>query len=267
MDSAIFNKIRKIVYEKSGIALRDGKEAMVSARVAKRMRALGIPDHKGYLQYLVQDTSGDETVHLLDVISTNVTSFYRQSDHFDFIGRAVASWLAQKQRRFRFWCAACATGEEPYTLAMTLLETVRESWADMKILATDISTRALQECMEGTYEEEELEAVPPLLKDRYFHRRQEGEVVFYTVRDLLRKPIVFKRLNLSKMPFPMRGPLDAIFCRNVMIYFDNDLCRRLLAEMYRLLKPGGYLLTGHAESLTCMLSDFQVVEPSIYVKR
>ena len=165
--------------------------------------------------------------------------------------------------------AASSTGEEPYSLAMTLLETADgQAGVDMKILATDISTRVLDMCREAAYAEQKLKTVPATLKSRYFDRDCDADKdVFFTARNALKRLIVFRRLNLSTPPFPMYGPADIILCRKVMICFDNDVRRRLLADMYRLLRPGGYLLVGHAESLTGMVSDFKVVVPSIYVKQ
>ncbi len=268
MNKTTFNKFRKIVYDECGISLRDNKEALVQARVAKRMRALGIDDYRAYLEFLESDKTGTELIQFLDAISTNVTSYFREPDHFQFVDKTFSQWLAEGQRRFRFWSAACSSGEEPYSLAITLQETLNgKAYVDAKILATDISTRVLDACREARYAKDKLKTVPATLKERYFERDiDEEKNVFYTAKSALKNLIVFKRLNLSTPPFPMRGPMDIIFCRNVMIYFDNDVRAKLLADMYRLLKPGGYLLVGHAESLTGMVSDFRVVRPSIYVK-
>ncbi len=266
MDKKTFDKFREIVYEKSGISLGERKEALVAARVGKRMRALGIDDYMDYLRHVVADETGEEIIHLLDAISTNVTSFFREGNHFDFLQDIVSQWLAEGQSRFRLWSAACSTGEEPFTLAMTMMDCFNGHNVDLKILATDISTRALDKCREATYDEDKIKKVPPLIRDRYFdaHRNEDG--TSYGVKKPVKDVIVFKRLNLSTPPFPMRGPFDVIFCRNVMIYFDNYVRGNLLADMYRLLKPGGYLMVGHAESLTGMVSDFKTVRPSVYIK-
>lgn len=266
IDAGTFNSIRRIVYAKSGIAVVDGKEAMVSARVGKRMRSLGISSFKAYLRYLKEDRAGDEVIELLDVISTNVTSFFRQPEQFDFLAETISKWREQKQRRFRFWCAACSTGEEPYSLAITFLEAVGGSWADVKILGTDIAGSVLDTSLRGIYSEAKLDPVPLEQRAKYFKPVGGEDGGEFQARSMLRQMLVFRQLNLAGTPYPLKGPLDAILCRNVMIYFDNDVRRRLLAEMHRLLKPGGYLLTGHAESLTCMLSDFSIVRPSVYVK-
>ena len=266
MDRRTFDRFRRLVYEKSGIALGPGKEALVSARVDRRLRALGIDNYGTYLHRVTHDHSGEEIVQLLDAISTNVTSFFREPAHFEFLAQAMVEWQDAGQRRFRVWSAACSTGEEPYSIAITMLGAARSADLDVKILATDISTRVLETCRQGTYPQERLDGVPPALRDHYFTQDGSQNPPRYAVKDLLSRMIVFKRLNLSAPPFPMRGPLDVIFCRNVMIYFDRAVRVRLLQELWRLLKPGGYLLVGHAESLTAMMGEFDTVRPSIYVK-
>ncbi len=266
MERETFERFRKLVYEKSGITLGPRKESLVAARISKRIRALHLPDHRAYLQYVMEDDSGEELVQLLDAIATNVTSFYREPVHFDFLSQAVTRWRSQGQRRFRFWSAACSTGEEPYTMAITLREALGDSDVDQKILATDISTKVLKRCLEGRYSQDNIKPVDTALRSRYFDTAKQDGKTYFTVRETLRRLVVFRRLNLSTPPFPMQGPMDAIFCRNVMIYFDNAVRLRLLNEFQRLLKPGGFLMVGHAESLTGMMTHLRSVQPSIYVK-
>ncbi len=267
MEKRLFDKLRTIIYEKSGIALHEGKEALVSARLRKRMRVLGIQDYRDYVDRVTSDADGtEETVGLLDAISTNVTSFYREPVHFEYLGKLMTEWLREGKRRFRFWSAACSSGEEPYTMAMTLLEALRDQPADLRILATDISTRALEKGRVGEYDEQRIAPVPANLRSKYFERHKSRDGIRYEAGATLRRVILFRRLNLSAPPFPMSGPLDAIFCRNVLIYFDQTTRKKLLDEAHRLLKKGGYLMVGHAESLTGMISDFRPVRPSIYIK-
>lgn len=266
MEQATFEKYRALIYEKSGIALASGKEALVSARVAKRLRALNLDNHRAYLRMLHEDESGQELIHLLDAISTNVTHFYREPLHFQMLEKIVAEWRQNGQQRFRFWCAASSTGEEPYTIAMTLREVFGSAKVDARLLATDISTKVLARAQEGIYSEERVKPVPKSLLGRYFDKSGPRGAAEYTARQSLKDMILFRRLNLATPPFPMRGPLDAVFCRNVMIYFDNQVRSRLLNEIYRLLKPGGYLFVGHAESLTGMMSPLKLVRPSVYWK-
>ncbi len=266
MDQKLFDKFRAIVYDKAGIALGDSKQALVSARVGKRLRALQIDDLKSYLKFVEQDKSGEEVVHLLDVISTNVTNFYREPEHFKILADTVKKLASNGQKRLRIWSAACSTGEEPYTIAITLLETLRNTRIDVKILATDISTRVLKQCRTAVYDKRKMEGMPAHLRDRYFISHRNGKSNLYEANIDIRKMVKFSRINLSKPPFPMKGPFDVVFCRNVMIYFDNPVRKRLLTEINRVLKPGGLLMVGHAESLTGIVSDFKSIKPSVYIK-
>lgn len=267
MKRKTFGRFKQLVYDNVGIALGPKKEALVCARVGKRMRVLDIGDYESYLDYLAGDETGEELIRFLDAICTNVTSFFREASHFDFLHSAVSEWLAHGLRRFRFWSAGCSTGEEAYSMAMTLIDACDGcDDVDWRILATDISTRALDRCLEGVYEAERTRTVPPWYRQQYLERSEGRAGVSYRVRDEVKQHILFRRLNLSTGGFPLKGPLDAIFCRNVMIYFDNPVRQRMLTEMYRLLKPGGFLMVGHAESLTGMMSPLETVRPALYVR-
>jgi chemotaxis protein methyltransferase CheR len=266
MEPATFERFRDVVYDLSGIALGEKKQALLAARLGKRMRALGIGDYEEYLLRLEEDETGEELRSLLDAVSTNVTSFFREANHFDFIRQEMSEWLASGQRRFRFWSAACSTGEEPLSLAMTLLDACLGLDVDIRILATDISGRALGRCAEATYPAERVASVPEELRRRWMTPVRTADGVVYRPRQQVLDLITYRRLNLSVPPFPMTGPFDAVLCRNVMIYFDNAVRARLLDEVHRLVKPRGYLFVGHAESLTGMMSDFRVVRPSVYVR-
>ena len=261
LDAKTFQRFAELVYAKSGIKLGPQKEALVQARVRKRMRQLNLNSYKDYLDLAANDENGQEIIELLNAIATNVTHFYREERHFHFLATVLKQWEKEGQSRFRLWSAACSTGEEPYSMAITIRETLPAS-CDVKILATDLSTKVLSKAKQGEYQLKNIEKVPRNLLAKYFEKRGEECRVTDSVRHLVR----FARLNLAKPPFPMKGPLDVVFCRNVMIYFDNDVRRRLLAAIYGLLKPGGYLMVGHAESLSGQLSEFRSVEPSIYIK-
>lgn len=266
MDVKTFQQLREIVYRNSGIKLNDTKVAMVSSRIAKRMRVLKIDNHSEYLHYLVKDKTGDEITKFLDVISTNVTSFFREPEHFNLLEKVVAEAVAAGQTRIRIWCAAASTGEEPYTIAMVCRQAAADRPIDLRILATDISTKVLGEAQEGVYLPEKLKTVPRPLINKYFTQKTVAGEHLYDISDQLKKMIVFRRLNLAKPPFPMKGPLDFVFCRNVMIYFDNIVRSGLVSEIYRLLKPGGYLITGHSESLTSIENKFECLKPSVFQK-
>ena len=262
----MFLRFCALVYEKAGIHLGPQKEALVSARMGKRMRALGVARYEDYYQLVKDDSTGDELVEMLNAISTNVTYFFREEHHFHLLKNLLQQWTQEGQKSFRIWSAAASTGEEPYTIAMTARAALSAS-CDVRILGTDISTRALNVAKEGRYEPRHLEKVPESYARRFFRKEtDEGGGVSFVVEDELRRMVSYARLNLAQPPYPMKGPFDVVFCRNVMIYFDNPVRKALLDEIWRVLKPGGYLLVGHAESLSGMLSHFRSHEPSVYVK-
>lgn len=265
MSRSTFQRFRALIYRLSGISLGEGKEGLIRSRVSKRMRALGLADYDEYLDRVVGDSSGDEIIHLLDVISTNVTSFFREEVHFQFLARLARGWAAENRGRLRLWSAACSSGEEPYSMAMSILGATDGRLLDLKILATDLSTRALERGHAGLYTPEKIAAVPRETRDRYFDRDVRHPSL-YRVGPDLRRVVTFARLNLSEPPFPMSGPFDAIFCRNVMIYFDAEVRRRLLIQMQRLLRPGGHLFVGHSESLSGLTAGLRSVQASVYVK-
>lgn len=263
MDDHTFQQYAALIYAHSGINLGDNKKELLQARVAKRMRSLKIPDYREYYNYVLKDNSGEELAALLDAISTNVTSFFREKDHFDFLSTTVKDWHTEGQRRFRFWSAACSTGEEPFSLAMTILETMPgEKYIDTKILATDISRPALQVAKEGIYERKKMEHFP-VPGSKYFESIGQDR---FMARNFLRNMVVFNYLNLQGEDYPFRGPMDAIFCRNVMIYFDEKGRSNIINRFYNLLRKGGYLFVGHSESLLGMTNGFQYIRPSIYQK-
>lgn len=265
MDRRTFNKLRELIYRESGIALAEKKEALVRARIGKRMRALGIREFRDYYSYIEKDTSGDEIVQLLDAISTNVTHFFREPRHFEVLTALLKKWQTEGRRSFRIWCAASSSGEEPYTIAITGCEALGPQ-ADLQILATDISTKALEKAKRAVYAQRDVKDISRLTLMRYFQRgvgRAEG---LYRVKPHIRRMVRLGRLNLAHPPFHVSGPIDVVFCRNVMIYFDNVVRRRLLENMFDLLQPDGVLMVGHSESLTGIRSGFKSVEPAVYIK-
>ena len=261
----IFLRYCDLIYDVAGIKLGAQKESLLKARVSKRMRTLGMNCFEEYLSHIENDTSGTEIVELLNAISTNVTYFFRERAHFDVLGETLTKLYNAGQTSIRIWSAACSSGEEPYTMAIMVRESLPES-ADVKILATDISTKVLQRAKSGIFDYKSMEKMPDKYMSKYFTRITEADAVKYQASDSLRKLITFSRINLAKPPFAMRGPFDVVFCRNVMIYFDNEVRRGLLSEIERLLNPKGLLMVGHAESLSGMLSNMKSIRPSIYVK-
>lgn len=262
IDPASFSRLKRLVYDLAGIDIKPGKEALVSGRLQKRMRELGIDSYKAYIDRIAAEPEGDEVVLLLDAISTNVTSFFREAEHFTLLRTETVRWMAEGRTSLRVWCAASSSGEEPYTIAMSMMEAIGSRRVDLKILATDISTRVLDIARRGTYAASAVNSVPADLRKKWFVPDQDGKLV--RVKDDLRQLITFNRLNLAKPPYPMRGPLDAVFCRNVMIYFDNEVRSRIIGEVRRLVRPGGILCVGHAESLSTLQGDLLNVQPAAY---
>jgi chemotaxis protein methyltransferase CheR len=262
VDAEIFRRFQELAYDEAGIWLRPGKEVLVSARLAKRIRELGLESESAYLDLLRGADGGEEVVRFLDAITTNHTTFFREPIHFEIVTADVERRVAEGQRRFRFWCAGCSTGEEPYTLALTLAQLIPD--LDWRILATDISTRVLAAAQAGVYSEASIEPVPREALARYFRRVETPKGPAYEASDALRSRLVFRRVNLSERPFPLRGPLDAVFCRNVMIYFDEPMRRGVVQEVERLLAPGGVFFIGHSESLGNLAKQLRCERPSVY---
>jgi chemotaxis protein methyltransferase CheR len=267
MERELFQKFSRIAYDKAGIQLADGKEALVSARIGKRLRTLGLPTAKLYYDYLVADETGEELVHFLDFISTNYTYFLREEEHFGWLAKEARRIADDGKRELRFWSAASSSGEEPYSMAITLLAALEGTGAGFRLLATDISTRILDQARRGIYDAAKVEKLTRLQRARYFTRHKDADGDTYEVLDDVKERILFKRLNLAHPPFPMKGPFDAVFCRNVMIYFDATVRRRLLLEIERLLPPGGLLIVGHSESLAGLGLHLDTVCPSVYRKK
>ncbi|HEX5580706.1 MAG TPA: CheR family methyltransferase, partial [Gemmatimonadaceae bacterium] len=223
--------------------------------------ALGMSDFSSYLDFVQAEASGAELREMIDALTTNKTSFFREPQHFDFLRAKVLPAL--EGRPLRIWSAGCSSGEEPYTLAMVLRDTLPARDADgSRILATDISARVLARARAATYTPEMLAELPPDLLRRHFAPAQGGA---HRVADPVRRMVSFARLNLMAT-WPMRGPFDAILCRNVMIYFDKPTQSRLVARFHDLLAPGGHLFVGHSESLTGLEHGFGYVQPAVYVK-
>jgi chemotaxis protein methyltransferase CheR len=265
LDDRDFRRVSELVYRHCGINLHEGKQDLVQARLAKVMRDGRFASTTDYIDHVLADESGVELTALVDVISTNLTSFFRERSHFDHLTKNVLPGRAASRpsdRRIRAWSAGCSTGEEPYSLAITLLQALPE-W-DVKVLATDISTRVVRRATEGVYPADRLATVDAGVRDTYFRRCPASRDQFQ-VADSLRDVVRFRHLNLMQ-PWPFTGPFDFIFCRNVMIYFDKPTQERLVRRFCSCLAPGGLLFTGHSESLTGIAHPFRYVEPSIYEK-
>lgn len=271
LSEADFRRISELVYDHCGINLHDGKKELVRARLAKRLREGRFRTFSDYIQHVLDDPTGREFSVLVDSLSTNLTKFFREDQHFEYMRtQLLPRIITSKQRggafRIRGWSAGCSSGEEPYSIAITLLEAIQGKgrW-DVKLLATDVSTRILERAKKGIYEKDRIDPISLPLRNRYLIRRREGAREKFEVGPALRELIIFRYLNLMQ-EWPIKGPLDFIFCRNVMIYFDKPTQGRLINRFYDLLGPGGVLFTGHSESLTGIEHAFKYVQPTVYMK-
>ncbi|MCB9558525.1 MAG: chemotaxis protein CheR [Deltaproteobacteria bacterium] len=267
MNSAVFDRLREIAHRQAGIALSPAKKTLVQGRIGRRCRELALTDPADYLAVLEGEQGASELMHFLDAIATNHTSFMREVDHFRRLEREVLERLRAGATKLRIWSAACSTGEEPYSigcLVLDLLERCGRPTLDFKILATDISTQALGAAAKGCYDRQRVEPLGRYYLTRFFENSSNGGASQLRVKQCLRDTVLFRRLNLAQPPFPLNGPIDFIFCRNVMIYFDRATRLGLGREIYRLLSPKGLLMIGHAESLSDLGLPFCVDRPSIY---
>jgi chemotaxis protein methyltransferase CheR len=269
MRDSEFEFICGLVYERSRISLGPDKRELVSARLGKRLRATKLPSVGEYCRLLQSPDAGQELSDLIDVISTNHTFFFRENAHFDFLrDRAVPEMMARARAegwsRFQVWSAACSSGEEPYSIAMTLADCLGH-WP-WHIFATDISHRILLKAQAATYREEAVSKLPPGFARTHFQKGfgpQEGN---YRLRPALREHVTFSQLNLLTSEPPTQDPFHVIFCRNVMIYFDRPTQEELIARLVRRIVPGGYLFVGHAESLANVKHSLQPVQAAVYRK-
>ncbi len=268
-----FDLFRKLIYKSCGIHLTSSKKELVKARLSKRLTKTGINSFEQYYKFVVRhDKSGNELVHLLDSISTNKTDFFREKRHFDFLNTKLLPELIKKKEKaknktIRIWCAASSSGEEPYTLAITILNHInpKDGW-NIKILATDISTKILQKAIKGIYAKETLKGISPAIVSAHFKRVVVDKSNCFQVKDHLKKLITFRRFNLMSPKFPFRNPFDFIFCRNVMIYFDTETQHGLISKFYECLPKDGYLFIGHSETLAKRTHGFKYIEPAVYQK-
>jgi len=265
-----YELFRKLVYAHSGINLGAEKQHLVRARLGKRLRKGGFTSFKAYYDHVLNDSTGEEMAMLLDAISTNTTHFFREKRHFELLAKTIREkieGLGDRPWQIRVWSAGCSSGEEPYSIAMTVHDLIKHRpGVQLKLLATDLSVKVLSKAKLGLYEAIRLGTLPPGFGRTYFRRcggRTSGQV---QVIPELRKLITFARFNLMREKFPFRHQFDAIFCRNVMIYFDQPTQEALIARYYEHLNPGGLFLIGHSESLNPLKHRYQYVEPASYRK-
>jgi len=262
-----FQKIRRLVYDQSGISLNEGKIELVKARLGKRLKEGNFASFADYYRYVTTEEGKDELIFMLDSISTNLTYFFREPDHFTKL-QSILPQIADARpsgRRLQIWSAACSSGEEPYSLAIFAKELLAARASFLSILATDISTRMLKTAVQGIFPKDRMENVPDPILRKYFQYGSGKRAGFYRVKEDIRSMVRFQRFNLMMFP-PSNFVSDVIFCRNVMIYFDKPTQEKLVNRLFKTLHPGGYLFIGHSESLTGLDHPFKYIGPSIYQK-
>jgi chemotaxis protein methyltransferase CheR len=263
LNHAQFTSISELVHRVCGIHLHSGKFGLVRTRLGRVLRESGLNDIDLYLAHATRDASGREVARLVDALTTNKTSFFREPKHFELLRERLLAELWVPGRPLRVWSAGCSSGEEAYTLAIVLAEELGSD-GDARILATDISARMLAHARRGVYGEESLSAVPAISRLTYF-RPVGGPERAAEVGPRLRSMVRFAQLNLMD-PWPMSGPFDLICCRNVMMYFTKETQQALVDRFWEMLVPGGYFFGGHSESFAALRHRFQYVQPAVYCK-
>lgn len=266
-----FECLREFVAKASGIRLSEAKRELLYSRLTRRLRALGLKSFAEYCALLRADESGAELENLVNAVTTNLTAFFRERHHFDYLRESLLPTLVRARaasRRLRLWSAGCSTGAEPYSLAMTVSAVLppEHGW-DVQILATDIDSEVLARAAEGIYALNEIEAVPPEWRRRWWLRGKGSKAGYARIKDELRALVHFRRHNLLEFPWPMKGPFDIVFCRNVVIYFDKADQRRVFDGFAEMLAPDGHLFIGHAETLYKVCDRFEPLGQTIYRKK
>jgi chemotaxis protein methyltransferase CheR len=263
-----FARISTRVGELCGINLHTGKQELVKARLNRHLARHGLGCFDAYMDLIESDPTGQEQTVMLDALSTNLTHFFREQDHFTYLAEHLLPRHARNQkharRDLRIWSAGASTGEEPYSIALTVAQSpVGDDLGDVGILATDLSSRAITAAARGVYDAKRIAPVPPQWRATHFELVESRPERLYRVNDDLRRMMHFAKLNLMDA-WPMQGKFDVIFCRNVMIYFDKPTQAKLINRFWNMLNPGGTLFIGHSESLAGVRHKFRYVQPTVY---
>lgn len=271
-----FKKLKELIYDNTGIFLKDTKVQMVNSRLQKRLKTLGINSYKAYYEYLVKEDDGAELIEMINSITTNKTDYFREKHHFDYLLNTILPKLkttcysSSSTLNIRIWCAASSTGEEPYTIAMVLKDYFENNtgWS-LKVLASDIDTRVLAAAKQGVYSSQQISPIPVELLKKYFYKGEGENEGLFKVKEKIKDIIDFRKINLIDDTYPINSQVDVIFCRNVFIYFDKETIEKILEKFYRHLKPGGYLFIGHSETMDLaekFKGKFELVFHTTYLK-
>ncbi|HTN77459.1 MAG TPA: protein-glutamate O-methyltransferase CheR [Pirellulaceae bacterium] len=266
-----FDAFRRLIYDIAGIHLHEGKRTLVTARLSKRLRALNMPTFLDYYDHLLNhDPLGHELQQMINCITTNKTEFFRESHHFDFLKETAIPEIcaevgARRSRKLRIWSAACSLGQEPYSIAMAVLDALNgaQSW-DIRILASDIDTNVLDHASQGMYPADEIARLPAAMKQKYFLKGTGQWKDQVRVKPAVQRLVTFRQINLNATPWPIHTQFDLIFCRNVIIYFDQPTQMRLFGRLHEIIRPNGYLMLGHSENLPFSLSGYRSLGGTIY---
>ncbi len=265
-----FNRLSVFIERELGIRMPPTKRVMLESRLQKRLRLHGFGSYKEYVDYVFSDQgTRTEMINMIDAVTTNKTDFFREADHFDFLQSRILPRMLENNngQPLRFWSAGCSSGEEPYTLAMVLEDFKnRGARMDYRILATDISTRVLEAASRAVYDMEKAKPIPFEFKKRYLLKSKDPERGEVRIRPELRAKVEFTRVNFMDDTYPVPKGFDAVFCRNVIIYFDRKTQERILGHLCQHLRPGGWLLIGHSETLTGMNLPLRSAAPTIYMR-
>ena len=260
--AADFERVRKLIYQHAGISLAPIKQDMVYSRLARRLRALNLTSFGDYLNALERNQDASEWERFVNALTTNLTSFFREPHHFPIFADHLRK-LETARRPIRIWCSAASTGEEPYSIAMTVMEALG-SISQVSIVATDIDTNVLATAQKGVYPIDRVEKMSPERLRRFFLKGTGAQEGLVCIRPEIRKMIDFQRLNLLEPSWSVKGPLDVMFCRNVMIYFDKPTQHKILSRFAPMLQPDGLLFAGHSESFLHAAELFKSLGRTVY---
>jgi len=266
LSDAEFEKLSNFIYKGYGIKMPPVKKIMLQSRLQKRLKALKIYSFKDYVNYVFSKEGEEEIIHMMDVVSTNKTDFFREPAHFDFLKQTVLPGCIQNNiRNLKVWSAGCSSGQEVYTLAIVISEFLEKNPSfDFHILGTDISTQVLKKAYNAVYPEQDVAMIPLETKRKYMLKSKDPKKKLIRIIPALRRKTSYKRLNFMDENYPINEKYDIIFCRNVLIYFDRDTQEKVINRLCRHLKPNGYFFLGHSESITNIEVPLQQVKPTIF---
>lgn len=265
-----FDRLSKFIHLEYGIKMPPAKKIMLQSRLQKRLRELKIDSFNTYVDYVFSKDGEGEIIHMIDVVSTNKTDFFREPTHFDYLKNTVLPEFVSTpipNRQLKVWSAACSSGEEVYTIAMVLAEFFKlHSEYDFSIFGSDISTRILQKAKEGIYAEDRVNVVPLDIKKKYILRSKDSQKKLVRIVPALRSKVNFARINFMDQSYPINETFDIIFCRNVLIYFDRQTQENVINKLCKHLKPNGYFFLGHSESITGINVPLKHIKPTVFRK-